>query len=90
MVNDLKKKESELRKEVSEKERIAKALESRIREIIEEEARKANSANIYAALTPEQELLGKDFMKNRGKLPWPVEQGIVTAGFSSNISTWFL
>jgi septal ring factor EnvC (AmiA/AmiB activator) len=84
MVNDLKRKESELRKEISEKERIAKALESRIREIIEEEARKANSANIYSALTPEQELLGKDFRKNRGKLPWPVEQGIVTGPYGKN------
>ena len=84
MVNDLKRKESELRKEISEKERIAKALESRIREIIEEEASKANSANIYGALTPEQELLGKDFRKNRGKLPWPVEQGIVTGPYGKN------
>ena len=84
MVNDLKRKESELRKEISEKERIAKALESRIREIIEEEARKANSANIYAALTPEQELVGKDFRKNKGKLPWPVEQGIVTGAYGKN------
>ena len=84
MVNELKRKEAELRREVAEKERVTKALEARIREIIEEEARKLNSANIYAALTPEQELVGKDFKKNRGKLPWPVEQGIVTVGFGKN------
>jgi septal ring factor EnvC (AmiA/AmiB activator) len=84
MVNELKRKESELRREVAEKERVTKALEARIREIIEEEARKLNSANIYAALTPEQELVGKDFKKNRGKLPWPVEQGIVTVGFGKH------
>jgi len=84
MVNDLKKRESELRKEILEKERIAKALETRIREIIEEEARKLNSSNIYAAMTPEQELVGKDFRRNRGKLPWPVEQGIVTVGFGKH------
>ena len=84
MVNELKRKESELRREVAEKERNAKALESRIREIIEEEARKLNSSNIYAALTPEQELVGNDFKKNRGKLPWPVEQGIVTMGFGKH------
>jgi len=84
MVNDLERRESELRREVSEKERIAKALETRIREIIEEEARKLNSSNIYAALTPEQELVGKDFRKNRGKLPWPVEKGIVTVGFGKH------
>jgi len=81
MVSELERKESQLREEIREKERIANALESKIREIIEEEARKLNSANIYAALTPEQELVGKDFRKNRGKLPWPVDAGIITAGF---------
>jgi septal ring factor EnvC (AmiA/AmiB activator) len=81
MINELKRKESQLREEIREKERIASALESKIREIIEEEARKLNSANIYAALTPEQELIGKDFRKNRGKLPWPVEKGIVTVAY---------
>ena len=81
MINELKRQESQLREEIREKERIAKALESKIREIIEEEARKLNSANIYASLTPEQELIGKDFKKNIGKLPWPVEKGIVTVGY---------
>jgi murein hydrolase activator len=77
----LKRKESQLREELKEKERIAKELESRIREIIEEEARRTNSANRFAVLTPEQELVGNDFKKNRGKLPWPVEKGIITGGF---------
>jgi septal ring factor EnvC (AmiA/AmiB activator) len=81
MVNDLKRKELQLREEIREKERIAKAVEARIREIIEEEARKSNSSDIYASLTPEQELVGKDFKKNRGKLPWPVEKGIITVGY---------
>lgn len=81
MVNSLKRKESQLREEIKEKERIARDLEAKIREIIEEEARRTNSGNIYASLTPEQELVGKDFQKNRGKLPWPVEKGIITAGY---------
>jgi len=84
MINNLKRKESELREQIREKERIAKELESRIREIIEEEARRLNSANIYAALTPEQELVGNDFKRNKGKLPWPVEKGIITVGFGSH------
>jgi len=84
MVSDLKRQESYLRKEVQEKERIARELEARIREIIEEEARRLNSDNIYAALTPEQELIGTDFRKNKGKLPWPVEKGIITVGYGSN------
>ncbi len=84
MVNRLRRKESQLQKDIKKKERIARELESRIREIIEEEARKLNSSNIYAALTPEQELLGKDFRKNKGKLPWPVDKGIITEDFGMN------
>jgi len=81
MVNSLRRKESQLRKDIKEKERIAREVEARIREIIEEEASRLNARNTYGALTPEQELVGNDFRKNRGKLPWPVEKGIITIGF---------
>jgi septal ring factor EnvC (AmiA/AmiB activator) len=84
MIERLNRQETKLKKEIEEKERITRELESRIREIIEEEAKKANAGNIYAALTPEQELVGKDFRKNRGKLPWPVDRGIITTGFGDN------
>jgi septal ring factor EnvC (AmiA/AmiB activator) len=84
LVNDLQRQEFQLREEIKEKERVAREVEARIREIIEEEARKLNSANIYGALTPEQELVGNDFRRNRGKLPWPVDKGIITAGFGRN------
>jgi len=83
MVNDLKRRESQLKREIEEKERIAREVEARIREIIEEEARRSNSNNIYDALTPEQELVGDDFRKNKGKLPWPVEKGIITLGYGN-------
>lgn len=84
MVTTLQRQESRLKKEIEEKERITRELETRIREIIEEEARKLNARNIYAALTPEQELLGDDFRRNKGTLPWPVDRGIVTTGFGNN------
>jgi septal ring factor EnvC (AmiA/AmiB activator) len=84
MINELKLKETQLREEISEKERIARELENKIREIIEEEASRLNASNTFEALTPEQELVGKDFKMNRGKLPWPVEKGIITVGFGQN------
>ena len=84
MLEDLKRKERRLKAEIQEKEEIARELEARIRAIIEEEARRASTSSIYAALTPEQELLGNDFRKNKGKLPWPVEKGIVTTGYGDN------
>jgi septal ring factor EnvC (AmiA/AmiB activator) len=84
IISQLKRQESRLKKEIEEKERIARELETKIREIIEAEARKLNASNIYAALTPEQELVGNDFRNNKGKLPWPVERGIITTGFGNN------
>lgn len=84
MIQDLRRQESRLKKQIEEKERIARELETEIRKIIEEEALKASAGNLYAALTPEQELLGNDFRKNRGKLPWPVAKGIITTGFGDN------
>jgi septal ring factor EnvC (AmiA/AmiB activator) len=83
MVQNLQDRESELRKEIEEKERIARELEARIREIIEEEARKASENNAYGTLTPEQELVGNDFRNNKGNLPWPVDRGIITTGFGT-------
>ena len=84
MVANLRRQETRLREEIKEKERIARELEARVREIIEEEARKLNANNIYSALTPEQELVGNDFKRNKGKLPWPVDRGIITTGFGDN------
>jgi septal ring factor EnvC (AmiA/AmiB activator) len=84
IIDQLKREEQRLKKEIEENERIARESEAKIRALIEEEARKLNSRNIYAALTPEQELVGKDFLKNRGKLPWPVDKGIVTIGYGKH------
>ncbi len=28
--------------------------------------------------------MGKDFRRNKGKLPWPVDKGIITTGFGDN------
>ena len=84
MVNELKKQENKQKRDIEEKERIARELEAEIRRIIEEEARKLNANNMVAALTPEQQLVGNDFKRNKGKLPWPVERGMITAGFGKN------
>lgn len=41
------------------------------------------ASNILSA-TPEAAKLSSDFTSNRGRLPWPVENGIVTQGFGQH------
>lgn len=81
MIQQLAQDEKKLRQKLAEKERIRNELESEIRKAIEEEAKKHSSNNRYNTLTPEQKLNGKNFEQNKGRLPWPVDRGIITAEF---------
>ncbi len=80
MVRTLTAKEKQLKKELEVKRQIAKRLEKELARIIEEEKRKSS----VTALTPEQKLIGDSFLDNRGRLPWPVERGVITAHFGTH------
>jgi murein hydrolase activator len=77
LINSLGKKETQLKKELEEKKRIAQKIEAEIARVIEEERKKT----ISAELTPEQKLIGENFADNKGRLPWPVEKGVITSQF---------
>jgi len=77
MVQSLGSKEKQLQKELSEKRRIAKRIEEEIARIIEAERKRA----LKTEMTPEQKLVGENFSDNKGRLPWPVDRGIITAHF---------
>jgi murein hydrolase activator len=93
-VQSLSKKEKELQKTLKEKEAAAKKLQNAIQEIIAEEIRLANErANKTGgvavksglfALTPEEKIISDNFLSNKGKLPWPVEKGIISSTFGEH------
>ncbi|MFH1319053.1 MAG: peptidoglycan DD-metalloendopeptidase family protein [Bacteroidota bacterium] len=77
-------KENQLKSELNVKQKEARKLQKAIEDIIAEEIRKAREAVKKPkgfALTPEEKKLSAIFEKNKGKLPWPVQRGIITAGF---------
>lgn len=81
----LQKQQKELKKKLDEQRRIEQQLEDEIERIIAEEARKSAKAGTKELqLTPEQRLLGDNFAQNKGRLPWPVERGVITEHFGIN------
>lgn len=77
IVKSLGNKERQLQKELDEKKRIARKVENEIAKLVESERSKTKRTDI----TPEQKLITDDFSGNRGRLPWPVERGIITSHF---------
>lgn len=79
IVKSLSTKEAQLQRELEEKKRIAKRIESEINRIIDEERKKVAQTDI----TPEMKLISDDFSENKGRLPWPVERGVITSHFGA-------
>jgi murein hydrolase activator len=80
-ISSLKKRESELKEEIKNREKIQNEIEIQIRKAIEEETAKAKRNNRLNVLTPEEKLISDEFYKNIGKLPWPTEKGLITGKF---------
>ncbi len=76
----LKGKENELESDLEKKKQIAEKLDKEIESTIKEESRK----NRFASLTPEDKIISDDFAKNKGLLPWPTKQGVITEFFGEN------
>lgn len=82
LIRGLKSKSRSLAIEIKQKQRKAAEIDKVIERLIREAIAASNKAsgksvkNIFA-LTPESKLLAANFVANKGKLPWPVEKGIV-------------
>ena len=77
IVKSLSNKERQLQRELEDKKRIARRIESELEKLLEEERKKAAKSDI----SPEQKLISENFFENKGRLPWPVEKGLITSHF---------
>jgi septal ring factor EnvC (AmiA/AmiB activator) len=92
VITKLQGKEQELKDKLRKKEEAAVKLQKAIQRIIEEEIRKAREEAKKAGkaetkgfpMTPEALKLSTSFEANKGKLPWPVAEGVLTAQFGQH------
>ena len=96
-VKKLQSKEQELLSNLRKKQEAERKLQKAIERIIEEEIRKAREAAAKAnkdpkstttttsfPMTPEALKLSNSFASNKGKLPWPVLEGVITDRFGQH------
>lgn len=77
-VANLKKKEKDIKKDIAQKEKETKDLQAKIKRIIADEVAKSKAnATVDTKLS-------STFESNKGKLPWPVKDGVVTKRYGNN------
>ena len=75
MLNQLKSKEKDLSKQLKQKQKKVAELNKKIDDMIRKQAASTTS------LTKEQQLLAGGFEANKGRLPWPIEKGMISGHF---------
>jgi septal ring factor EnvC (AmiA/AmiB activator) len=87
LINSLRKREKELKKELVQQQKVANQLNKKIQELIEKEAREAEKRKKAKAatkggyaMTREEKVIAGGFEKNKGQLMWPVS-GKITGKF---------
>jgi septal ring factor EnvC (AmiA/AmiB activator) len=87
LIKALKKKEKSFVSQIKKKQKKAAAINKEIQRLIREAIAASNKAagkNLNAkvfTLTPEDQLISDNIIANKGKLPWPAEQGVVVQKF---------
>lgn len=91
MLKQLKKKEKSIEAKLKEKRLALDDLNKQIKEMIAKAtAADTNKGSSSAGkpkkldTSPESLKLSGEFAQNKGKLPWPVEKGVITANFGNN------
>ena len=77
MLSQLKSKEKDLNKQIKQKQKKVDELNRKIDDLVRKQAEKASKTS----LTKEQKLIAGGFEANKGRLPWPVEKGMISGHF---------
>ena len=77
MLSQLKSKEKDLNKQIKQKQKKVDELNRKIDDIVRTQTEKASKTT----LTKEQKLIAGGFEANKGRLPWPVEKGMISGHF---------
>ena len=77
MLTQLKSKEKDLSKKLQQQQKRAAELNKKIDDMVRKQAEKASKTS----LTKEQQLIAGGFEANKGRLPWPVERGMISGHF---------
>ena len=91
LIKELRKQEVQLKKNLKNKESALEELDRQIRDIIEQATAHLRDQldtgvedDKGGGTAIPKDALSKDFASNKGKLPWPVDDGVVTAKFGRN------
>ena len=81
----LLKNQKDYASQINKKEKQAKLIDNEIQKLIRlaiAESNKNNNSTNFA-LTPEGRLISTNFQANRGRLPWPVKEGVIVRRFGT-------
>ena len=81
----LLKNQKDYAEQINKKENQAKLIDNEIQKLIRlaiAESNKNNNSTNFA-LTPEGRLISTNFQANRGRLPWPVKEGVIVRRFGT-------
>ena len=94
LISIIKKKERKYKREIQNKIKAERKVAKKIDKIIRDEIEKANRIALAKlknklkntkknefVLSPEAKALAAKFELNKGKLPWPIDQGLITRRF---------
>ena len=81
----LLKNQKDYAAQIDKKEKQTKLIDNEIQKLIRLAIAESNKNNnsINFALTPEGRLISTNFQANRGRLPWPVKEGVIVRRFGT-------